>query len=109
MNHLPPPVSFAEFAERVLCLCALRHASITSTVRTDSRNARVRGSSASKHRLPSGSWAADLVLDDQENQIGRESLVNDAHQLGLWALDEGDHVHVQGMKPGTPLVIGPLG
>lgn len=97
---LPAPESYAVFCERVRCLCALHSASVTSGIRSEGRNARVGGSPASKHRLEAGGWAADLALDSQGDTEASQRLVDDARRLGLWAVDEGDHVHLQGIAPG---------
>lgn len=95
---LPPPDSYSQYKERVLCLQALHDASCTSSGRTTIRNAQVGGAEMSKHLLARGAWADDLVPDEM-NQFSRAAIVRDAQTFGLWALDEGDHVHVQGKAP----------
>lgn len=103
-DELPRPASFAEFLERVRCLCALYHASMTSCARTDTRNARVGGNAASKHRLAMGAWAADLVCDAPELT---GILADSARALGLVVEIESDHVHVQGIPAGPIPAPGP--
>jgi hypothetical protein len=86
----------AQFAEIVLSLVAQFHCSETSGVRTPARNARVGGAKRSRHLLQYGKGLArDLVPDDNTVAV-RQALVREAKRRGLWALDEGDHVHVDG-------------
>lgn len=100
MNNLPPPVHYFEFIERIRCLCALHDASVTSGPRTVYRNRHVGGHVQSRHLVSRGGMATDLVLDDMSD-AARSALVDDAIALGLLPLDEADHVHIQGSRPGT--------
>lgn len=93
-NELPPPATHAEFWERVRCLCALHHCSVTSGARTDSRNVKVGGVPTSWHRIERGGLGADLVPDSNTHTV-RANLMIDARRLGFRALDEDDHVHLQ--------------
>lgn len=86
-------MSKLEFFTKVDALCALYRCSVTSWWRTEARNAAVGGSPKSKHL---GGWAFDLVPDNPDKH---DVLVDAAHALGLWAVNEGDHVHVQGRAP----------
>ena len=95
MSKLLAPDSFAQYQERKLCLCALFSCSVTSGVRTIGHNAAVGGSPVSKHVLHMGGMADDLVPDKNTLEL-RGELVQAAHALGLWALDEVSHVHIQG-------------
>ncbi len=96
--RLPRPDSFAQYQERKLCLCALHDCSTTSGVRTAKRNKAKGGAKTSKHKLSLGGWADDLVPDHNTKQR-RDSIVADARAFGLWAKDEGHHVHIQGKAP----------
>lgn len=99
MTTLPPPDSFACFMERIRCLQILFLASETSGGRTLFRNTHVGGNRNSKHKLEFGCMAADLVPDEMWPSV-REEMVETAKKFGLWAKDEEDHVHVQGLPPG---------
>lgn len=79
----------AAFAITVSELIAKYPASVTSWHRTPERNARVDGHPNSYHLL---GLAADLVLNDETQHT---ACVAAAHQLGLDALDEHTHVHVE--------------
>jgi len=96
MEKLPPPESYAVAGERIRCLCALHRASVTSHVRTKARNAAVGGAELSKHQLEYGAMAWDLVPDHQPDML---DLVRNARVLGFWALNEGDHAHLQALAP----------
>lgn len=95
-NTLPPPRCIHEFVDRVLSLCALFDCSVTSWARTERHNEYVRGKMTSKHRIAVGAMGADLLPDDMST---KPALVLAARRLGLSVLDEGDHVHVQGIPP----------
>ncbi len=101
-----PPRTLGEYKERIWDLCALHECSTTSGVRTWKRYSAICAragktpSANSKHLLANGAWADDLVPDDNTAER-RLALVADAHTLGLWGLDEGDHVHLQGKPPGA--------
>lgn len=84
-----------EFWGHVMYLCALYSCSVTSGPRTTRRNTSVGGAGQSRHLLSMGGLAADLVPD--ENTIERRAeIATAARALGLWTLDEGDHLHVDG-------------
>jgi uncharacterized protein YcbK (DUF882 family) len=83
------PITFTEFCEHIRTLCRLHDASVTSWFRTSKRNAAKGGKPRSKHR---DGFATDLVPDDPTE---KPALVTHARQLGLTAVDEDDHVHVQ--------------
>ena len=94
--------SYSEFRLIVLVLCRLYPASETSGYRTikHARSPQV-GSTAvhSRHLFTNesgnfcGAKAVDLILDDPSDD-NRESLCRAARELGLVALDEGDHIHI---------------
>jgi hypothetical protein len=99
MMRLSPPTGIAEFMERVRCLCAIYDGSITSWGRTEARNRQVGGARTSKHQWKYGGMAVDVILTSMETD-NRADFVRDARSVGLWVLDETDHIHVQGMAPG---------
>lgn len=77
------------FVESVLILGARWSFSVTSWGRTEKRNSFVRGKPGSLHLL----WlAVDVVLDDQKKNIEFEK---DADRVGLVAIYEQDHYHLQ--------------
>ena len=92
-NRLPPP-NFSEFNERVRVLLSLHNGSITSTVRSHLHNLEVGGGQSSWHRLERGAVACDIVLDDM-SQGFREMFCVQARQLGMDAVDEVDHIHLE--------------
>lgn len=63
--------------------------------RTTVHNRAVGGHPHSPHLL---GIAADLIPDINTPRV-RNAIVLDANRLGLWALAEEDHVHVQGVPP----------
>jgi len=78
-----------EFAERILTL-RLRFAfSVTSWGRTPAHNQAVGGQPNSRHLTWRG---VDVLLDDPGQ---REEFFKCAVELGLKALDERDHIHIQ--------------
>lgn len=77
------------FEDKLAILRALHPISVTSWFRTRAHNTAVGGVPNSKHLL---GLAVDVVLDTSGY---REQLMVDAGRLGLWALDEGDHIHLQ--------------
>ena len=85
-------MNILEFKLAVVTL-GLRHRfSETSGLRTKRRNQKVGGDSNSRHLL---GMAVDVVLDS--NSKGpREALITDARRMGLVAVYEGDHIHLQG-------------
>lgn len=99
MIALPPPDSFACFMERVRCLQVLYEASVTSGGRSSLRNSKVGGNRLSKHKIEFGCMAVDLVPNDMWPEVRKEMVIT-ANKFGMWAEDEEDHVHVQGLLPG---------
>jgi hypothetical protein len=97
MTNLSRPVTKAEFLTRVDTLCVMHDCSVTSWWRTKTRNERVGGHPKSKHLT---GWGVDLVPDDHRWEK-KHDIVKDAHTLGLWAVAEEDHVHVQGRRPAS--------
>lgn len=81
----------SDFYDKIDIICSMCDCSVTSTHRSHKRNLAVGGHSKSKHLV---GLAADLVPDDNI-EVVRKSVVDLAHDLGLGALDEEDHVHVQ--------------
>lgn len=78
-----------EFCQAIIHLCALYTCSVTSWIRTPARNKKVGGHERSNHIVGFG---ADLVPDDP---AAKPALVAAAWKLGLDAIDEGDHVHIE--------------
>lgn len=77
------------FCNRVILLRSAYAFSVTSWFRTESRNAAVGGRATSKHL---DGLAVDIVLD---NQYNLPVLVIKADLLGLHAIVESDHIHIQ--------------
>ena len=74
----------------VLMLLGLRFRfSVTSWGRSPARNLAVGGHVNSYHML---FLAVDIILDAGEDKV---IFISDAKRLGLSALDEGDHIHLQ--------------
>jgi len=77
------------FVNKVLILKIRWGFSVSSWGRTDKRNVFVNGVPGSLHLL----WLGmDVILDDQKKNVDFEK---DADRLGLMALYEGDHYHLQ--------------
>ena len=71
-------------------ILSMAHAfSVTSWLRTPARNEAVGGAKRSKHLF---GLAVDCVLDDPSKA---KNLVKSAGEMGLVAIEEGDHVHIQ--------------
>lgn len=85
MNKINKPM----FDAMVDFLAVVYQSSVTSGRRTAKRNAAVGGKPASCHQ---DGMAADLVPD---NVADRAPLLQAAHRLGLDAVDEGDHIHLE--------------
>lgn len=78
-----------EFVNRVLILKIRWGFSVTSWGRTDKHNKDVGGVDGSNHLF----WLGmDVVLDEMKKNIEFEK---DADRLGLQAIFEGDHYHLQ--------------
>ena len=78
-----------EFCQLIIQLCAQYSCSVTSWIRTPARNKRVGGHARSCHLVGFG---ADLVPDDP---AVKPALLTAARGLGLDAIDEGHHVHIE--------------
>jgi len=87
----------SEFWVTVNVLCKVHGGTVTSGIRSKDRNHMVGGSPRSKHLM---GIAADVVLDDMA-LIYRDGFVHAAKKVGLSALDEADHIHLQGLPPGV--------
>lgn len=86
---LPVPAKSSNFFEKVIEVCTKHHCSITSWIRSPKHNALVGGVPTSKHL---SGYAVDAILDSDMNY---EAFVKDARSLGLKAIIEGDHVHLE--------------
>lgn len=78
-----------EFIHAVIILGLRFRFSVTSWLRSPAHNTAVGGSANSWHM---DALAVDVVLDAGE---GVDSFKREADRLGLLALDEGDHIHLQ--------------
>ena len=76
------------FTNAVILLGLRFRFSVTSWLRSSERNKAVGGSRDSNHMT---ALAVDVVLDGGEDII---SFKLTANKLGLKALDEGDHIHL---------------
>jgi len=86
------------FAHAILFICKQHDASVTSWIRSEKHNAAVGGKAHSWHLDGLG---ADVVPDDPAR---KPFIILTAARLGLQAIDEGAHVHIE--PPGAR---GPLG
>jgi hypothetical protein len=78
-----------ELITKVFMLCYKHNGSVTSWGRTKKHNKDVGGVQNSYHML----WiSCDVVLDTMEKS---EEFEKDSASLGLLALLEGDHYHLQ--------------
>lgn len=77
------------FTEKVLSLKLKYDFSVTSWIRSDKHNSEVNGVLKSFHPL---GLAVDCVLD---NPALAPNLIRDAKRLGLDAILEADHVHLE--------------
>jgi hypothetical protein len=82
-------ITLQEFLLTATRLCVEYSCSITSWIRTEARNKRVGGKANSTHLMGFG---LDLVPDDPAR---KRSLIDAAHEAGLDAVDEGNHVHIE--------------
>ena len=78
-----------EFGMRCMLVCLKWNASVTSWGRSEKRNIFVHGVAESYHLLFLG---MDVILDDQKKDLAFEK---DCSKLGLTALYEQDHYHLQ--------------
>jgi len=77
------------FEDKITVLLLAYPGSITSWIRSKSRNTLVGGANNSLHLL---GLAVDIVLDSVGDKADFKIM---AQRLNLWVLDEGDHLHVQ--------------
>jgi len=89
------PGGYAWFRSRVESANAGLPVRASSWWRSPTKNQTVGGQQYSQHLL---GFAIDLVY---ANAQARASGIARMKQLGLWTLDEGDHVHVQLFPAGT--------
>lgn len=78
-----------EFASRCLIIALRWSGSVTSWGRTEKRNLSVKGVPGSNHLLFLG---MDVILDEQKKNFDFEK---DCGKLGLHAICEVDHYHLQ--------------
>jgi hypothetical protein len=83
------------FANRVFALCFKHQGSVSSWGRTLKHNKDVGGVVDSYHMLWLG---CDVVLDAM---FKNQEFEDDAGELGLKAILEGDHYHLQPLKMGA--------
>ena len=82
----------AQFASRVHALSLRWPISVTSWGRTPQRNEEVGGSPRSLHL----SWLGlDVVLEGKQSDNRFKWFADDAKTLGLEAINEGDHWHIE--------------
>lgn len=80
---------FTTFCHVIRHLGEIHELSVTSWGRTESRNKMVGGHLRSRHM----DWmAVDVVPDDWDKHA---EIMEDAGRLGLKAINEGDHIHLQ--------------
>lgn len=101
MNHLPPPRTYSEFWQRVICLSALHSATWNSGGRTEERNAKVGGHPESWHRIERGALAVDLQ-PDHVSERKLKDMARDARKLGFHVVATyPTHIHLQPVAPGV--------
>lgn len=81
--------TIADFCLTMATLCRIHSASVTSWMRTPTRNKAVGGTEPSFHQH---GLAMDVVLDDP---TGNRAFVEHAQAVGLQAIDERTHIHVE--------------
>lgn len=84
-----------DFIERAVFLCSKHRGSIASWGRTPKHNKDVGGVDNSYHMLWIG---CDVVLD---NMVKNPAFEEDAVEMGLKPILEGDHYHLQPIKVGS--------
>lgn len=78
-----------EFLTHILCLCMQYDGSVTSWVRSKTRNTLIGGHANSFHLK---GLAVDVVLDDRTKD---QAFHDDVERLGYKALIESTHIHCQ--------------
>ncbi|MGH8725695.1 MAG: D-Ala-D-Ala carboxypeptidase family metallohydrolase [Burkholderiales bacterium] len=86
---IEPTALYLAFCLNVRELCLTHDATVTSWWRSGARNRALDGHPSSFHLE---GLAADLVPEDPTN---KPTLLRHASALGLQAVDEGDHVHIE--------------
>lgn len=89
-------MDFLYFCHATLFLCKLHRGSVTSWIRSEQRNAAQGGVTDSWHL---DGLAADITPDDPAR---KSFLIVDAVKLGMDAIDEGNHVHIEPSGPRRP-------
>jgi hypothetical protein len=79
----------AAFAFLIHTLCVIHSASVTSWIRTAARNKQVGGVANSLHCV---GLAVDVVTD---HDADKAPLIKAAKSLGLTAIDETTHIHIE--------------
>ncbi len=82
------------FEDKVRAILFVCPGSVTSWIRSPSRNKLVGGATNSRHLL---GLAVDIVLDDRASDLA--IFKKCAEQLDLWLLDETDHIHIHEPNP----------
>jgi len=86
-----PPVTLEDFRGRVALVLKLYPGSETSGHRSKKRNRLVGGGKFSWHLI---GLAVDIVLDSMTYR-SRKGCVGFARRIGLDAVDETDHIHLE--------------
>lgn len=86
---LDPTALYFTFCIYIRTIASNYNVTVTSWWRSHKRNRDVGGSPTSFHLEGLG---ADLVPDDPAD---RPAIIATARSLGLQAVDEGDHIHVE--------------
>lgn len=81
-------VKVSSLLTKILIIRKTHEFSVTSWIRTIERNKTVGGLPKSLHL---SGLAVDVVLDSSED---KEVFKEDCHSIGLYAYDEGDHLHL---------------
>lgn len=85
-------INLSMFLMMIHTLCTIHNASVTSWIRTVKRNRALGGRIDSRHLI---GMAVDLVCDSAAD---KPLIISAAHRLGLDAIDEGDHIHIEADK-----------
>jgi uncharacterized protein YcbK (DUF882 family) len=81
------------FVDKVYSIAEKHGGSVTSGLRSRSRNKIVGGKPASRHI---SGYALDVVCD---NALGERRFIEDCQLEGFGVAEEGDHIHVQTKGP----------